>query len=298
MDKGRRLFPVPAFFWLILAPALVTGPGLAENVDPDSDGSQYAWGENVGWISAEQDVDGDGVPDLGVHVEDFKLTGWMWGENIGWISLSCLTTESCGNVIYRVLNDGGGTLTGQAWGENVGWISFSCTNTESCDVVEYGVTVDVSTGEFSGQAWAENVGWINFDFQDAAIRPFRIKSAWNCDPPPGPPEAPPELLLAKQGGGVRLSWTAPPGATGYDVILGDLSALRISGDFEAATTGCIGNHRPVTTMLDTTPLGPGGAVWFLVRAVNCGGNGSYDTGEASQVGLRDDPIETSGNNCD
>ncbi|MDY6950446.1 MAG: hypothetical protein SWE60_02960, partial [Thermodesulfobacteriota bacterium] len=37
-----------------------------ENIDPDNDDSQYAWGENVGWINLEPE--GDGGP--GVEVGD------------------------------------------------------------------------------------------------------------------------------------------------------------------------------------------------------------------------------------
>ena len=37
---------------------------LAENVDPAGDGSQYAWGENIGWLNAEPQ--GDGGPGLTV----------------------------------------------------------------------------------------------------------------------------------------------------------------------------------------------------------------------------------------
>ena len=32
--------------------------GFAENIDPDNDGSQYAWGENVGWMNLEPGGDG------------------------------------------------------------------------------------------------------------------------------------------------------------------------------------------------------------------------------------------------
>ena len=129
-----------------------------ENIDPDDDGSQYAWGENVGWLDLEPQ--GDGGP--GVEVGDLALAGYMWGENIGWISLSCENTSSCDTVDYGVTNDGDGNLSGYAWGENVGWISFSCKNTDTCTTVDYGVTIDPATGEFSGYAWGENIGWINF----------------------------------------------------------------------------------------------------------------------------------------
>ena len=131
---------------------------LAEIIDPDDDGSQYAWAENAGWLNLEPG--GDGGP--GVIVGDSVLTGYMWGENVGWISLSCEDSGTCGTLPYGVTNDGAGSLAGYAWGENAGWISFSCENTESCGTVPYGVTINPATGEFGGHAWGENIGWINF----------------------------------------------------------------------------------------------------------------------------------------
>lgn len=67
------------------APLLV-----AENIDPYDDGSQYAYGENVGWLNFEPNT-GDGV-----QVAGYKLTGYVWAENVGWISMSCENTASCG----------------------------------------------------------------------------------------------------------------------------------------------------------------------------------------------------------
>jgi hypothetical protein len=135
-----------------------TNMGYAENIDPYNDGSQYAYGENVGWLNAEPL--GDGGP--GVEVDGSKLTGYIWAENGGWISLSCENTSSCDTVDYGVTKDNTGKLSGYAWGENVGWISFSCNNTNTCATVDYGVTVDSATGEFGGRAWGENIGWITF----------------------------------------------------------------------------------------------------------------------------------------
>ena len=54
----------------------------AENIDPNEDGSQYAYGENVGWINFEPNVAG---PNVGATASDDKLTGFIWAENIGWI---------------------------------------------------------------------------------------------------------------------------------------------------------------------------------------------------------------------
>ena len=80
----------------------------AENIDPNEDDSQYAWGENVGWINSEPNT-GDGV-----QVASDKLLGWIWAENIGWISLSCENTSSCDTVNYGVTNNGNGNLSGYA----------------------------------------------------------------------------------------------------------------------------------------------------------------------------------------
>jgi len=106
------------------------------NIDPNSDGSRYAYGENVGWINFTP------TKGPGAVVSSTGLTGYAWGENIGWINLSPAT----GGVV----NDGAGNLSGYAWGENIGWINFN------------GVKITPSTGEFSGYAWGENIGWINF----------------------------------------------------------------------------------------------------------------------------------------
>jgi hypothetical protein len=161
---------------LVLTGTLVVflgGQGvLAENIDPYDDDSQYAYGENIGWLNAEPL--GDGGP--GVTVNDAKLTGYIWAENIGWVSLSCENTGSCGTVNYGVTKDGNGHLSGYAWGENVGWMSFSCGNTDSCGTVDYGVTIDPATGEFNGHAWGENIGWITF--RSTAPVPFGVTTSW------------------------------------------------------------------------------------------------------------------------
>jgi len=150
---------------------LICQYGWAENVDPNSDGSQYAYGENVGWLNAEPSSDGG----PGVQVDPNKLTGWIWAENVGWISLSCENTSSCGTVDYGVTNNGEGRLSGYAWGENIGWISLSCKNTASCGNSQYGVTID-SFGNFKGLAWSENIGWIRFQGTNAVN--YKVKTDW------------------------------------------------------------------------------------------------------------------------
>ena len=118
----------------------------AENIDPDNDGSQYAYSENAGWLNFEPNQG------PGVTVSDNKLTGFVWAENIGWINLSPGTYGG-------ISNDGTGILSGFAWGENVGWINFDPN--VPCDANHYGVIID-SEGNFDGWAWGENIGWIHF----------------------------------------------------------------------------------------------------------------------------------------
>lgn len=128
----------------------------AETIDPNGDGSQYAWSENTGWINAEPG--GDGGP--GMSITTGGVEGWLWSENLGWISLSCENTLSCSSVDYGVFHDDLGGLLGFGWSENAGWISFSCENTGSCAALPYSVSLDPGTGELSGHAWSENVGWV------------------------------------------------------------------------------------------------------------------------------------------
>ena len=113
----------------------------AENIDPYQNSSQYAYGENIGWLNFQPN---QGV---GVQVSMDKVEGFIWAENIGWINLSPSTYGG-------IANDGSGSLSGFAWGENVGWINFGPTNG--------GVTID-DEGSFEGWAWGENIGWIRFD---------------------------------------------------------------------------------------------------------------------------------------
>jgi hypothetical protein len=147
-----------------------------ESIDPNDDGSQYAYAENAGWLNAEPL--GNAGP--GIVVGTDALTGYAWGENIGWVSLSCSNTGSCGRVSYGVAissgASGSGGLSGYAWSENAGWISFSCGNTGSCGAVSYGVTIDPASGNFLGRAWSENLGWITLSSGPADPQAYRMRA--------------------------------------------------------------------------------------------------------------------------
>ena len=85
--------------WGILTGFLVsyTGNLYAENIDPDNDGSQYAYAENVGWLNFSPTYGGVTI-DL-----DGNFDGWAWGENIGWINFNSLDLYNY-NVKVCVVN--------------------------------------------------------------------------------------------------------------------------------------------------------------------------------------------------
>lgn len=149
---------------LAVSSVLVQSAFAAEVVDPDHDGSQYAYAANFGWINAEPL--GDGGP--GINLDGNSLAGWLWSANTGWISLSCANTSSCGDVDYGVVFDGSGALSGYGWSPNIGWISFSCEDLSSCGNVAYAVNVDLQSGEMAGYAYAANAGWISFSCTNTA----------------------------------------------------------------------------------------------------------------------------------
>ena len=114
-----------------------------------------------------------------------------------------------------------------------------------------------------------------------------------------PADAPALLLGQPLAGTARLSWGSVALATGYDVVRGSAAGLWTSlGDFAAATGSCLADDAPATTLDDSDLLPDGQAFWYLVRAVNCAGAGTYDDpAGSSQAGLRDAEIQASGVAC-
>jgi hypothetical protein len=146
---------------------------------------------------------------------------------------------------------------------------------------------------------------------DGVTSPFLGASRWFTIPWAGqeetdlahgclaaPPAAPASLTVAKSGSDALLEWNAIAGAGGYDVVRGDVGVLRSSlGNFTLATEQCLIDNSPSTSLLFSGGPSPGGGFWFLVRGVNCAGSSTYDSGEPSQVGLRDAEIAASSGAC-
>jgi hypothetical protein len=95
-----------------------------------------------------------------------------------------------------------------------------------------------------------------------------------------------------------LEWSPVVGEAGYDVVFGELAPLRTnSASFVAATLGCLAENRTTNSLTFSADPSANEGLWFLVRGANCGGNGTQDTGESSQVAPRDPGIDSSGNDC-
>lgn len=96
-----------------------------------------------------------------------------------------------------------------------------------------------------------------------------------------------ELQVAKDPSGVMLSWAAVPQAVDYDVVRGDLGRLAtLRGDLGGSANLCLVRDSTATQAEDAASSAAASA-WYLVRARNCGGFGTYDEQTSAQVGSRD-----------
>jgi len=111
------------------------------------------------------------------------------------------------------------------------------------------------------------------------------------------PASVPSLTLSKPAAGTARLNGAYAGSdhTACDIVKGSLGALLAGGgNFAPATSTCLADDTATPIADDAAPLDPGAGFWYLMRAVNCGGNGTYDTGAPSQAGSRDAEIAASG----
>jgi hypothetical protein len=98
--------------------------------------------------------------------------------------------------------------------------------------------------------------------------------------------------------GAELSWTTPPGAVHFDVIYGALSDLRSNGgDFSDAQVGCLESDTTQSTRRFPARVPPGQGFWFVVRYETELGEDTYDSNSISQVGSRDQEIDSAPASC-
>lgn len=173
-------------------------------------GSQYAWGENMGWINFAPTTNGAYE---GLTVTDTAVTGYAWSTQFGWINFSPT------NSGQGVTNTSNGQLGGSAWVASLGWLSMD------------GVTIG-SDGVFTGTAGVQgsNVGRVSFDCANCHVatdwRPASARtqpqtppahgggSSQNVPPPPvTPPVIPPAPVVTPTTTPSSLTPSVPPSGT-------------------------------------------------------------------------------------
>ena len=112
-------------------------------------GSQYGWGENIGWVNFAPQYAGTYQ---GLVVTDASVTGYAWSQTVGWINFSPT------NSGQGVSNTPDGHLSGSAWVAGLGWLPMDT------------ITID-SNGKFTGTAGSANssVGRVNFDCDHCTV---------------------------------------------------------------------------------------------------------------------------------
>jgi len=76
-----------------------------------------------------------------------------------------------GKLSHNALAGSDDFFRGWVWNDHVGWISMNCVDEATCGVMDYGVDMDLSTGDVSGYGWSENVGWVCFGSACAGTTP-------------------------------------------------------------------------------------------------------------------------------
>ena len=98
--------------------------------------------------------------------------------------------------------------------------------------------------------------------------------------------------------GPTFSWSVVADATGYDVLRGVLGDLHASGgDFSQATEVCLEDDTADTFIEDNDPAPQADGFWYIIRPINCGGSGTYDSGGGAQPESRDAEANASPNSC-
>ncbi len=97
----------------------------------------------------------------------------------------------------------------------------------------------------------------------------------------GPPAIVTDLRVTRAG----LAWSGGADATAWDVVQGSLAGLHAAG-LAGSSPACALDDTAVAVAPDSGAPPPGGR-YFLVRAENCAGSGTWDSGDAAQRAGRD-----------
>ena len=95
-----------------------------------------------------------------------------------------------------------------------------------------------------------------------------------------------------------MSWDAVLQADRYDVVKGDVAALRSSGgDFASSLVGCLENDSVDARSDDSLAPAPGEGFYYLVRAQAACKSGTFNSEPPGQSGDRDPEIASSPSAC-
>jgi len=95
-----------------------------------------------------------------------------------------------------------------------------------------------------------------------------------------------------------MTWNEVLQADRYDVVKGDLGALRISGgDFTSSLLGCLEDDSADARSADSLDPAPGEGFYYLVRAQAACRSGTFNSGQPGQSGDRDAKIALSPHAC-
>ncbi len=151
------------------------------------------------------------------------------------------------------------------------WGDYSSMSVDPTDDCTFWYTQEYYTTT-SGFTWQTRIG--SFRFEACHSCPLLGLSA---------------LSLRKEPPGTRLEWTAGENAAAYDVVEGELGALRSTGgDFSSSVRSCLADGLEATALHveEADPLA-GEAFWYLVRPVRGLCQGTYDENAGSLAGSRD-----------
>lgn len=161
------------------------------------------------------------------------------------------------------------------------WGDYSSMSVDPTDDCTFWYTQEYYTTT-SGFTWQTRVG------------SFRFDSCRNC-----PLLGLPVLSVGKKPLGTRLEWSAAANAAAYDVVEGELGALRSTGgDFSSSVRSCLADGLEATSLdVEEADPPPGGAFWYLVRPVLGLCQGSYDEEAPSLAGSRDEELSAVAGSC-
>jgi hypothetical protein len=180
--------------------------GTGENV------TGFAWSSNVGWVSFNSkdcDTNGNGYIDTGacggtdnsstpsynygvnVELSSGNFSGHAWSPSVGWIDFAPTSGFPSAPLMAAHYDTATGNVTGWAkilsLGDD-GWIKMRKDMADGG--ADYGVSLDINTGDFSGWAWNANnngsgVGWISFNClndNSCASSNYKVVSGANTAP--------------------------------------------------------------------------------------------------------------------